>query len=88
MMPCGIGAIVNIDGQQEHQLIQDALDMLENMEHRGGTGADPSTGDGAGIMLQITPALIASFAKEAALELDPDLPVGIGMFFFPYYFLQ
>jgi glutamate synthase (NADPH/NADH) large chain len=80
---CGIGAIVNIDGQQEHQLIQDALDMLENMEHRGGTGADPSTGDGAGIMLQITPALIASFAKEAALELDSDLPVGIGMFFFP-----
>ncbi len=80
---CGIGAIINIDGQQEYQLVQDALDMLENMEHRGGTGADESTGDGAGIMLQITPALVSMFAKEANVTVDKNLPVGLGMFFFP-----
>jgi len=80
---CGIGAIVNIDGKGEHQLIQDALDMLENMEHRGGTGADISTGDGAGILIQITPELVSHFAEEAKVQLDEKLPVGIGMFFFP-----
>lgn len=80
---CGIGAIVNIDGTAEFKLIQNALDMLENMEHRGGTGADESTGDGAGILLQITEAMSTKFLQEAKLEKQHDRPLGIGMFFFP-----
>lgn len=50
---CGIGFIANINGSRTHQTLGDALTMLENMEHRGGRGASPRTGDGAGVLLQI-----------------------------------
>lgn len=80
---CGIGSIVNIDGKREHQLISDALTMLENMEHRGGTGSDPETGDGAGILFQIDKELILEIAKEIDAKIDTNKPVGIGMLFFP-----
>jgi glutamate synthase (NADPH/NADH) large chain len=80
---CGIGTIINVDGKVEFSLIQDALDMLENMEHRGGTGADESTGDGAGIMLQLTDQMVKNFAEEAKILLNNSLPAGVGMFFFP-----
>lgn len=80
---CGIGCIANIDGKRDHKIIQDALDMLENMEHRGGTGSDPETGDGAGIMLQVP----HEFLRIKCLELDIELPefghYGVGMVFFP-----
>jgi glutamate synthase (NADPH) large chain len=46
---CGIGAVVNVKGVKSHETISDALFMLSNMEHRGGRGSDPKTGDGAGI---------------------------------------
>ena len=80
---CGIGCIAKVTGEKSHELIQDALDMLENMEHRGGTGADPETGDGAGILFQ-TPH---EFLRIKCLELGFDLPgpgsYGVGMIFFP-----
>ena len=50
---CGVGMVVNIHGNKSHQLVDDALRVLENMQHRGAEGADMKTGDGAGIMLQI-----------------------------------
>ena len=50
---CGIGAVVNIKGEKSNKVINDALDILENLKHRGGTGADENTGDGAGILIQI-----------------------------------
>lgn len=80
---CGIGSIINIDGKKEYQLIQDALDMLENMEHRGGTGSDAQTGDGAGILLQIDADFIDIVSKQAGITIDSTKPVGIGMVFFP-----
>jgi glutamate synthase (NADPH/NADH) large chain len=80
---CGIGTIVNINGNKEFQLIQDALDMLENMEHRGGTGADKQTGDGAGIMLQIDEHFIKWTSEDAGISLEKNKPVGTGIFFFP-----
>ena len=49
---CGVGMVVNIHGHKTHQLIDDALTVLENMQHRGAEGADGKTGDGAGILLQ------------------------------------
>ncbi len=80
---CGIGCIANIDGNRNHQIIQDALDMLENMEHRGGTGADPQTGDGAGILIQVP----HEFLRIKCLELEIELPefghYGVGMLFLP-----
>lgn len=80
---CGIGTVINIDGKKEFKLIDDALTMLENMEHRGGTGADPETGDGAGILIQIDKDFINWISKEANVSLDSKRPVGVGMLFFP-----
>ena len=50
---CGVGCITNFKGISSHSIVKDALTMLENMEHRGATGSDPDTGDGAGILIQI-----------------------------------
>ena len=49
---CGTGLIANLDGVKTHQLVEDALTMLQNMEHRGACGCEPNTGDGAGILVQ------------------------------------
>lgn len=50
---CGIGFVANIKGNKSHQIIGDALTVLENMEHRGACGCEANTGDGAGIMIQV-----------------------------------
>ena len=50
---CGVGLLVNLRGKKSHQLVEKGLQVLENMVHRGAEGADPRTGDGAGIMVQI-----------------------------------
>jgi glutamate synthase (NADPH/NADH) large chain len=80
---CGIGAIANINGRYEHQTIDDALNMLENMEHRGGTGADPDTGDGAGILFQLNSEIIRFLTYENQIDTNNEKPLGVGMFFLP-----
>lgn len=50
---CGIGAIVSIGGIKSHKIVEDALNILIHLEHRGGTGAESNSGDGAGILVQI-----------------------------------
>ena len=50
---CGVGLLVNVRGIKSHQLVEKGLQVLEHMVHRGAEGADPKTGDGAGIMVQI-----------------------------------
>ena len=50
---CGIGTIVNIDGEKSHDILSDCLTILEKLKHRGGTGADENTGDGAGVLFNI-----------------------------------
>ena len=51
---CGVGMLVNIHGEKSHDIIESALKVLENMRHRGAEGADNKTGDGAGILLQLS----------------------------------
>ena len=58
---CGVGFIASLKGEGTHKLIEDALYILENLEHRGAVGADPLAGDGAGILIQIPHEF---FAKE------------------------
>jgi glutamate synthase (NADPH/NADH) large chain len=60
---CGVGFIADIKGRSSHKLVEDALAILCNLEHRGAVGADPRAGDGAGILVQIPQKF---FAKEAA----------------------
>ena len=50
---CGIGALADINGERHHQILDDALSILVNLEHRGGTGLEKNTGDGAGILFQV-----------------------------------
>jgi glutamate synthase (NADPH) large chain len=80
---CGIGFVANIRGNKSHQVISDALTVLENMEHRGACGCENNTGDGAGIMLQ-TPH---EFFFEECLRLGVHLPrfgkYGVAVIFFP-----
>ncbi|HWB24542.1 MAG TPA: glutamate synthase large subunit [Chitinophagaceae bacterium] len=80
---CGIGFVANIKGNKSHQVISDALTVLENMEHRGACGCENNTGDGAGIMIQ-TPH---EFFFDECLKLGVHLPAfgkyGVGVIFFP-----
>ena len=66
---CGIGFIANIQGRRSHDLVQDALTMLENMEHRGAIGSDPESGDGAGILVQKPDAFLHAECSKAGIEL-------------------
>ena len=63
---CGIGAIAHLKGKRSHQTLDDALSVLVNLEHRGGTGLERNTGDGAGVLFQIPHRF---FRKEAQKDL-------------------
>ncbi|MFZ4561195.1 MAG: glutamate synthase large subunit [Saprospiraceae bacterium] len=80
---CGTGFIANLNGHKSHQLIEDALTMLSNMEHRGACGCEPNTGDGAGILLQIPDAFFRDKSREMGFELPPFGQYGVGVVFFP-----
>ncbi len=80
---CGIGFVANIKGNKSHQIVSDAITVLENMEHRGACGCESNTGDGAGLMIQ-TPH---EFFFDECLKLGVHLPAfsryGVGVIFFP-----
>ncbi|MEI6894342.1 MAG: glutamate synthase large subunit [Colwellia sp.] len=80
---CGIGFVANLKGKKSHDIIENALTMLSCMEHRGGTGFDVKSGDGAGILIQIP----HDFLSQETAKLGFDLPeagnYGVGMIFFP-----
>lgn len=80
---CGTGFIANLNGEASHQLVRDALQMLENMEHRGACGCEPNSGDGAGILVKLP----YDFFKRKLAEMGKEIPeygkVGVGMIFFP-----
>jgi len=81
---CGIGAVVSIDGVQSHKTIDDALKIVEKLEHRAGKDATGETGDGVGIMLQVPHKLMCRAAAEAGIgELGEARDYGVGMIFFP-----
>jgi glutamate synthase (NADPH/NADH) large chain len=80
---CGIGFITNISGLKTNQTLSDALTMLENMEHRGGKGSSPRTGDGAGVLFQLPHDFFVEEASRAGFTLPPLGKYGAGMVFFP-----
>ena len=80
---CGIGAVVSIKGIKTHQTVSDALSIVENLEHRAGKDAEGKTGDGVGIMLQISHKFFKKAAKTAGIKIGGKRDYGIGMFFFP-----
>lgn len=80
---CGIGAIVNIKGTKTHSTVEGALKIVENLEHRAGKDAEGKTGDGVGILLQISHKFFKKAAKELGIQLGNEREYGVGMFFFP-----
>ncbi|MGF7143581.1 glutamate synthase (ferredoxin) [Anaerotaenia torta] len=80
---CGIGAVVNIKGVKTHETVADALKIVENLEHRAGKDAEGKTGDGVGILLQISHKFFAKEAQQLHIDLGKERDYGIGMFFFP-----
>jgi glutamate synthase (NADPH) large chain len=80
---CGTGLIANLHGEKSHQLVEDALTMLYNMEHRGACGCEPNTGDGAGVLTQIPHDFFVKKARELGFKLPAFGEYGVGMTFFP-----
>ena len=80
---CGIGAVVDLTNEPTHETISGALYMLSNMEHRGGRGSDPKTGDGAGICIQIPHHFLSDVTARTEIQLPPPGQFGLGMTFFP-----
>lgn len=80
---CGIGAVVSIRGIQTYQTVDNALKIVEKLEHRAGKDASGETGDGVGLMLQIPHKLMKRAASECGIELGGPRDYGVGMFFFP-----
>ncbi|ASU34226.1 glutamate synthase large subunit [Mucilaginibacter xinganensis] len=80
---CGTGFITNINGHKSYQIIDDALTMLENMEHRGACGCDPDSGDGAGILIQLPHEFFMEECSDLEISLPEPGEYGVGMIFFP-----
>ena len=80
---CGIGAIVNIKGIKSHKTVANALKIVENLEHRAGKDAEGKTGDGVGILLQISHKFFSKAVEPSGIFLRSERDYGVGMFFFP-----
>lgn len=80
---CGIGAIVNIHGEKTSKTVDDALKIVEKLEHRAGKDASGKTGDGVGIQLQIPHLLMKKAAEEEGFYLGQERDYGVGMLFLP-----
>ena len=80
---CGIGTVVNIDGHPDHKVLDDALTIVEKLEHRAGKDATGKVGDGVGILAQISHKFFKTAAAAAGITLDGERDYGIGMLFLP-----
>ncbi len=81
---CGVGVVANIDGSRNHEIIDQALEVLINLGHRGACGCDPRTGDGAGILLQMPDTFMRKVAAEAGIQLPAAGHYAVGMTFLPH----
>ena len=80
---CGLGFIANIDGIKSHKIIRDGIRILENLEHRGATGADPLMGDGAGMLVQIPHEFFFEECNKLGFTIPKKDKYAVGFFFMP-----
>ncbi|MFB9128179.1 glutamate synthase subunit alpha, partial [Paraburkholderia dipogonis] len=80
---CGVGFVAHIKGKKSHEIIQQGLKILENLDHRGAVGADPLMGDGAGILIQIPDGFYREEMAKQGVVLPPHGEYGVGMVFLP-----
>src|SRR5437016_13171768 len=82
---CGTGFVVDIQGRKSHKIVQQALQALDALRHRGACGCEENTGDGAGILVQIPHEFLKKVAKEAGFALPSQSEYGVGMAFLPQH---
>ncbi|MBK5188988.1 MAG: glutamate synthase subunit alpha, partial [Gemmatimonadaceae bacterium] len=80
---CGLGFVAHVNGARSHSILRQALELLDNLSHRGAAGCDPCTGDGAGVSLQLPHAIFARDAAVAEIDLPPEGEYGVAMCFLP-----
>ena len=80
---CGVGMVANIKGGKSHSIIEESLQVLKNLGHRGACGCDPDTGDGAGILIQMPHAFFKKECARIGIELPNEQAYGVGMVFLP-----
>ena len=80
---CGVGFVAHIKGRKSHAIVRQGLQILENLTHRGAVGADPLSGDGAGILLQIPDRFLRDECAKLKITLPKDGDYGVGMIFLP-----
>ncbi len=80
---CGVGFVADYTGRQSHDIVRQAISVLLNLEHRGATGSEKDTGDGAGILLQTPHAFLARECESLGIELPQPGQYGVGMVFLP-----
>jgi glutamate synthase domain-containing protein 2/glutamate synthase domain-containing protein 1/glutamate synthase domain-containing protein 3 len=80
---CGVGFVVNMHGRKSHRIVEQGLELLENLTHRGACGCDPLTGDGAGILMQVPQEFFAAVAPQAGIRLPMPGDWAVGNVFLP-----
>src|SRR6266446_1164859 len=80
---CGLGFVVDVKGRRSRRIVEKAIQVLLNLEHRGACGCETNTGDGAGILLQIPQNFLAQECDRLSIELPPQGQYGVGMLFLP-----
>jgi glutamate synthase (ferredoxin) len=80
---CGVGFVVDIKGRKSHRILQQAIEVLENLDHRGASGSEANTGDGAGVLMQMPHAFFKEVCKKTRFALPAAGRYGVGMVFLP-----
>ena len=80
---CGVGFVADMHGRKSHQILQQALQVLTNLDHRGAAGSEPNTGDGAGVLLQMPHKFLLEAVKKARFSLPAPGEYGCGIIFLP-----
>src|SRR5216117_3679563 len=78
---CGVGFVVDIKGRRSHAILQQALQLLKNLQHRGACGCEVNTGDGAGVLIQVPDKFLREVCAEQHIFLPPAGHYGTGLFF-------
>jgi glutamate synthase (ferredoxin) len=78
---CGVGFVANIKGKKSHEIVRQALEILVNLDHRGATGSEPNTGDGAGILMQMPDSFLRGVCAPLGITLPEPFGYGVGMVF-------
>ena len=80
---CGLGFVANIKGAKSHAIVEQGIEVLKHLEHRGACGCDPETGDGAGVLIQIPHEFFAKECAKLGMELPAPGGYAVGMVFLP-----